>query len=71
MKDLSAYDLLKSVSKKFDPIKLTQLLSTQSGGLVGGRDGVWVCPEYKHTLHVCYGSIQGNSSLFIVSHSCW
>ena len=59
IKDMTALDMLKSFSKKFDPQKLTLLLSAQSGGLIAAHGGVWVCPEYKHILQVCRGSIEG------------
>ncbi|XP_053393854.1 tectonin beta-propeller repeat-containing protein 2-like isoform X2 [Mercenaria mercenaria] len=59
IKDMTALDMLKSFSKKFDPQKLSLLLSAQSGGLIAARGGVWVCPEYKHILQVCRGSIEG------------
>ncbi|KAL4238724.1 Propeller [Mactra antiquata] len=76
MKDMTAFDMLKSFSKKFDPQKLTVLLSSQNGGLIAAGTGVWVCPEYKNVLHVCRGSIEGQ--LWTEAHpetlapsSCW
>lgn len=60
MKDATTMDMLKSFTKKFDPQNLAYILSHQRGGLVCSRSGVWFCPEYKHLLHVCRGSIEGH-----------
>ncbi|XP_071079116.1 tectonin beta-propeller repeat-containing protein 2-like [Haliotis cracherodii] len=60
VQDASALDTLKSLASKFDPQKLSFLLSTSRGGLItAGPQGVWVCLEYKNILHVCRGSFQG------------
>ncbi|WAR18488.1 TCPR2-like protein [Mya arenaria] len=59
MQDSTALDMLKSFSRKFDPQQLTTLITSQTGGLLSGQGGVWVCPEYKNVLHVCRGSVEG------------
>ncbi|XP_046579933.1 tectonin beta-propeller repeat-containing protein 2-like isoform X3 [Haliotis rubra] len=60
VQDATALDTLKSLASKFDPQKLSYLLSTSRGGLItAGPQGVWVCLEYKNILHVCRGSFQG------------
>ncbi|XP_060077875.1 tectonin beta-propeller repeat-containing protein 2-like [Ylistrum balloti] len=62
VQDETAMDSLLSLARKFDPQKLAHLLSTQGGGLItAGEGGVWVCPEFKNTLQICRGSIQGHS----------
>ncbi|XP_060581801.1 tectonin beta-propeller repeat-containing protein 2-like [Ruditapes philippinarum] len=76
VKDMTALDMLKSFSKKFDPQKLTLLLSAQSGGLIAAHGGVWVCPEYKHILQVCRGNVEGQlwrdaHPESLASTSCW
>lgn len=60
MRDATTMDMLKAFTKKLDPQNLAYILSHQRGGLVCGRSGVWFCPEYKHLLHVCRGSIEGH-----------
>jgi hypothetical protein len=60
MQDPSALDMLRSIAKKFDPQKLSHLLSTNRGGLaVAGSQGVWLSQDYLNTLYVCRGSLQG------------
>ncbi|XP_021379917.1 tectonin beta-propeller repeat-containing protein 2-like isoform X1 [Mizuhopecten yessoensis] len=60
--DLTALDSLRSLAKKFDPQKLAHLLSTQRGGLItAGMGGVWVCSEFKNTLQICRGNMEGHS----------
>lgn len=60
--DETAMDALRSLASKFDPEKLATLLSTQRGGLIAtGEGGVWVCPEFKNTLQICRGCIEGHS----------
>ena len=59
MKDITTMDMLKAFTKKLDPQNLTYILHHQRGGLICGRSGIWYCPEYKHLLHVCRGSIEG------------
>ncbi|XP_067682961.1 tectonin beta-propeller repeat-containing protein 2-like [Haliotis asinina] len=60
VQDATALDALKSLAHKFDPHKLSYLLSTSRGGLItAGPQGVWVCLEYKNILNVCRGSFQG------------
>ena len=59
MKDATTMDMLKAFTKKLDPQNLAYILHHQRGGLVCGRSGVWFCPEYKHLLHVCRGSVEG------------
>jgi len=61
MKDITALDLLRSISSKFDPQKVTMLLSTQRGGMVAGQNGIWVCSDYKHKLQVCKGNVEGRT----------
>lgn len=70
MKDPTALDLLKSFSTKFDPQKLTYLLSAQSGGLVAGQNGIWVCPDYKNVVHVCRGNVEGKSLTLPMLNLC-
>ncbi|KAL5007962.1 hypothetical protein ScPMuIL_013543 [Solemya velum] len=61
MQDVTAIDALRSLANKFDPQKLSYLLSTQRGGLLAvGALGVWMCPEYKNLLQVCRGTIEGH-----------
>jgi len=57
--DMTALGMLKAFTGKFDPQQLAVLLTSQTGGLMSAQSGVWVCPEYKHILHVCKGSIEG------------
>ncbi|KAK6181171.1 hypothetical protein SNE40_009090 [Patella caerulea] len=60
VEDSTALDHLKSLASKFDPQKLTYLISSNRGGLIAAsKTSIWVCPEYKNILHVCRGSILG------------
>jgi hypothetical protein len=58
--DVTLIDTIKSLTKKLDPQKLADLLNKQQGGLItAGLEGIWVCPEFKNTLHHCRTSIEG------------
>ncbi|KAH3859308.1 tectonin beta-propeller repeat-containing protein 2-like isoform X2 [Dreissena polymorpha] len=74
-KDPTALDMLRTFTSKFDPQQLSLLLSTQTGALVAAQNGVWVCPDYKHMLHVCRGSIEGQMWCDVspgnLAMSCW
>ncbi|XP_041353427.1 tectonin beta-propeller repeat-containing protein 2-like [Gigantopelta aegis] len=60
VQDATAIDALRSLARKFDPQKLSYLLSTSRGGLIAaGAPGIWVCFEYKNILHVCRGNFLG------------
>ena len=60
VQDPSVMDMIRSIAKKFDPQKLSHVLSTHRGGLiVAGVQGVWLSLDYLNTLHVCRSSLQG------------
>ena len=64
VQDATAIDALRSLARKFDPQKLSYLLSTNRGGLItAGAPGIWVCFEYKNILHVCRGNVLGEFNL--------
>ncbi|KAL3873059.1 hypothetical protein ACJMK2_036220 [Sinanodonta woodiana] len=61
MQDMTTLDMLKALPWRLDPQRLSLLLSNQTGGLIcTGRGQVCVCPEYKNTIHVCHGSLEGH-----------
>ncbi|CAL1547450.1 unnamed protein product [Lymnaea stagnalis] len=60
LQDESTLDMIKAVAKKFDPKKLSFILSTNRGGLItAGTHGVWLALDFKNVLQVCRGSVQG------------
>nr|KAG5695187.1 hypothetical protein BaRGS_018309 [Batillaria attramentaria] len=60
VQDPTMLDMIRSIASKFDPQKLTYIMSTTRGGLiVAGEQGVWLAMDYQNTLHVCRGSLQG------------
>ena len=60
MQDVTTLDSLKNLASSLDPQNLAKVLQSQQGGLLAaGVNGVWVCPGFKHVLHVCRGSLMG------------
>ncbi|KAH9495061.1 hypothetical protein Btru_018728 [Bulinus truncatus] len=58
--DETTMDMIKAVAKKFDPTKLSYILSTNRGGLItAGTRGVWLALDFRNVLQVCRGSVQG------------
>ena len=60
MQDSTALGMLKSLMEV--PQKMAKM---SSGGLVAAtQQGIWLCPDFKHILHVCRGSLLGNGTMF-------
>lgn len=60
VQDPTMLDMIRSIAKKFDPQKLSYVLSTSRGGLIVARgQGVWLAMDYQNMLHVCRASLQG------------
>uniref|UniRef100_A0A0B7B5U6 Tectonin beta-propeller repeat-containing protein 1 n=1 Tax=Arion vulgaris TaxID=1028688 RepID=A0A0B7B5U6_9EUPU len=60
MHDVTTLDIIRGLARKFDPTKLSSILSTNKGGLiVAGSQGVWLAIDFRNVLQVCRGNVQG------------
>lgn len=64
--DETTMDMIRGLARKFDPKKLSLILSTNKGGLItAGTQGVWLALDFRNVLQVCRGNVQGNDLVLI------